>query len=137
MRFLVVINKDSGTSAESTELKKINIEQVFRQYHESAEIDVKVLQECDIIKEIESNKERNYNSVIAAGGDGTISTVARIIAGTGMALGVIPFGTFNNFARDAGLRIDINEAVGVLLQGIQKILMLAKSTAIYLLTTLR
>src|SRR5688572_6603570 len=43
---------------------------------------------------------RNFDAVVAAGGDGTISSVAAGLAGTPMPLAVLPFGTLNHFARD-------------------------------------
>ncbi|MGL4311247.1 MAG: diacylglycerol/lipid kinase family protein [Paracoccaceae bacterium] len=58
-----------------------------------------------------------YRSVIAAGGDGTICTIATALAGTGIALGVIPMGTFNYFARSLGLPNDPEQAIAALLTG--------------------
>src|SRR5271165_5492407 len=40
--------------------------------------------------------------VVAGGGDGTVSAVARAVAGTETALGILP-GTLNHFAKDAGI----------------------------------
>jgi diacylglycerol kinase family enzyme len=54
--------------------------------------------------------------VVAAGGDGTISTVASMLAGGTAALGVIPSGTLNHFARDLGIPLSIPRAAEVLLQ---------------------
>jgi diacylglycerol kinase (ATP) len=47
----------------------------------------------------------NYNRVLAVGGDGTVRAVAEGVlkAATGAALGVIPQGTGNDFARAVGL----------------------------------
>lgn len=45
-------------------------------------------------------------AVVAAGGDGTLSTVAGVLAGTGVPLGVLPLGTFNHFAKDLGIPTD-------------------------------
>src|SRR5689334_6473579 len=42
----------------------------------------------------------------AAGGDGTLSAVAAALAGTKSALGVLPLGTFNHFARDLGIPLE-------------------------------
>jgi diacylglycerol kinase family enzyme len=55
--------------------------------------------------------------IIAAGGDGTVSAVAGIVAGTGAVLGVIPLGTLNHFARDLNIPLDPREAAMVLVRG--------------------
>lgn len=55
--------------------------------------------------------------IVAAGGDGTVSAVAAAARGTSTALAVVPFGTFNHFAKDLGIPLDTAEAVRVLLEG--------------------
>jgi diacylglycerol kinase family enzyme len=55
--------------------------------------------------------------VVAAGGDGTISAVARRLAGTRIPLGILPFGTRNHFARDVLGTADVQRAVEVLRHG--------------------
>jgi YegS/Rv2252/BmrU family lipid kinase len=49
--------------------------------------------------------------LIAAGGDGTISTAAGVLADTGIALGVFPFGTLNHFAKDLGIPLELEACV--------------------------
>jgi diacylglycerol kinase family enzyme len=49
--------------------------------------------------------------IVAGGGDGTVSAVAGALAGSGIALGVLPLGTLNHFARDVGVSLDIAQAV--------------------------
>lgn len=56
--------------------------------------------------------------VVAAGGDGTISTVAHEVAGSGCVLGVIPQGTFNYFCRAYGISPDPAEALQQMLDGV-------------------
>lgn len=54
-------------------------------------------------------------AVVAVGGDGTINTVAQAAHAAGCALGVVPQGTFNYFARTHGIPADPAEAVRLLL----------------------
>jgi diacylglycerol kinase family enzyme len=50
--------------------------------------------------------KKKADMVAVAGGDGTVSRVARRLAGRNLPLAVLPFGTANNIARSLGL-IDI------------------------------
>ena len=56
-------------------------------------------------------------TVVAGGGDGTISAVAAELAGTGKALGILPLGTLNNFSKDLGIPQDLAAAVRTIAQG--------------------
>lgn len=58
-----------------------------------------------------------YELVAAAGGDGTLSEVMNGVIGTPAALGLLPVGTGNDFARTVGLYGDLDRAVDTLLQG--------------------
>jgi diacylglycerol kinase family enzyme len=57
----------------------------------------------------------DLDAVIAAGGDGTVSAVAAGVVGSGVdiALGVIPLGTLNHFAKDVGVR-DVDTAIAAI-----------------------
>jgi diacylglycerol kinase family enzyme len=61
--------------------------------------------------------QEGCNVLVAAGGDGTVSSLAALLAGTGMTLGVLPVGTLNHFARDLGIPSDLNRASQVILAG--------------------
>ena len=54
-------------------------------------------------------------AVVAVGGDGTLNTVAQAAHALGCAIGVVPQGTFNYFARTHGIPADPAEAVRLLL----------------------
>ena len=55
-------------------------------------------------------------AVVAVGGDGTLNTVAQAAHAVGCAMGVVPRGTFNYFARTHGIPVDPTEAVRLLLR---------------------
>src|ERR687898_2817298 len=61
---------------------------------------------------------RGIDVVVGYGGDGTLNEVATGIAGTDTALGVLPGGSTNVFARTIGLPNDPVAAVDVLARGI-------------------
>lgn len=55
--------------------------------------------------------------LIAGGGDGTISTAARMLAHRDIAMGLLPLGTTNNFARTAGVPLALDEAIATVAHG--------------------
>jgi diacylglycerol kinase family enzyme len=56
-------------------------------------------------------------TVIVAGGDGTIGWVVRRLADTKHPLGILPMGTFNNFAKSLQLPTDVDAAIRVIQTG--------------------
>jgi YegS/Rv2252/BmrU family lipid kinase len=61
--------------------------------------------------------EQKADAVIAAGGDGTINEVIQELAGSETALGVLPIGTVNVWAREMDIPLDSGGAREVLLHG--------------------
>jgi diacylglycerol kinase family enzyme len=57
------------------------------------------------------------DALVAGGGDGTVSHAAGAALAAGMTLGVIPLGTLNHFARDAGIPLDLDLAVAAIAAG--------------------
>lgn len=57
--------------------------------------------------------------VVAAGGDGTIRFVAQQVLAAGLLFGVVPLGTFNYFARDHGLPLEVEVAAEALVAGMR------------------
>jgi diacylglycerol kinase family enzyme len=55
-----------------------------------------------------------FDAIVAAGGDGTVSAVAGVLAGTGRPLAVLPLGTLNHFAKDLGVPADLDAAARAL-----------------------
>lgn len=55
--------------------------------------------------------------IVAGGGDGTINAVASVLVGTDIALGIVPLGTFNHFAKDLNIALDLEAAVRIIVGG--------------------
>ena len=55
--------------------------------------------------------------VVAGGGDGTLSAVASALVGSRHALGILPLGTLNHFAKDLKIPLELEAAVANLFTG--------------------
>lgn len=71
----------------------------------------------DLLDAARSALEEGAATVVAAGGDGTVSAVASRLAGSDAVLGVLPMGTLNHFAKDLGIPLELDAALDVLAQG--------------------
>src|SRR5476649_731552 len=60
---------------------------------------------------------RGVDAVVAGGGDGTINAVASVLAGSSVALGVLPLGTLNHFAKDLNIPLDLDQAIATIARG--------------------
>jgi YegS/Rv2252/BmrU family lipid kinase len=69
---------------------------------------------CDLARQAAKN---DVDVMIAGGGDGTINAVASALVGSPIALGVLPLGTLNHFAKDVGVPSDLEQAVDTILAG--------------------
>jgi diacylglycerol kinase family enzyme len=55
--------------------------------------------------------------IVAAGGDGTVGTVAELLAGSDTTFGILPLGTNNNVARSLGIPARVEDAARLLTHG--------------------
>lgn len=58
--------------------------------------------------------DEGVDTILVAGGDGMVNTIGAALVGTPVALGVIPTGSGNGFARHFGIPLHIQEATAVL-----------------------
>ena len=54
---------------------------------------------------------------VVAGGDGSVSAAAGALAGTRTAIGILPLGTRNHFARDLGIPNKLEDAAALIARG--------------------
>jgi diacylglycerol kinase family enzyme len=78
---------------------------------------VELSREIDCAAIVRERACRGTNLFIAAGGDGTVHHVMQAVVNTGADFAVIPTGTYNHFAKDAGIPVDWREAFDVALNG--------------------
>lgn len=60
--------------------------------------------------------ERGVDAVVAIGGDGTVNEVANGLAGISTPMGIVPLGTANDFARQAGIPTEPMHALDLIIQ---------------------
>lgn len=67
--------------------------------------------------QVSAARWEGYDTIVAVGGDSTISAVAQGLVGTSLRLGVLPMGTDNNIACALGLPFDLDAALRVVAEG--------------------
>jgi diacylglycerol kinase family enzyme len=112
--FAVVVNRGGGAASRAGEALVEQIENAFAASGLTA--DVHAVDGDALTDTIERLAQRN-NAIAIGGGDGTQGSAASILARTGTAHGILPLGTRNNLARQLGIPLDLEGAVGVIAVG--------------------
>lgn len=83
-----------------------------------AEAQVRLLGQGEDLRAVAREALKARPAVLAAaGGDGTLSTLADVVRGTDTALGVLPVGTLNHFAKDLGIPLEPAAAARAIVHG--------------------
>jgi diacylglycerol kinase (ATP) len=69
------------------------------------------------IREFDSSDTKQYDTLVAIGGDGTVNTVAKRAKAEAKTLGIIPKGSGDGLARFLGIPRDSKQALQLILQG--------------------
>lgn len=114
MSWAIIFNKKSGSSDQEKQQQIIDL---FKQHAIVPEIYF-----CGGDQSLEhlvqTAIQAGATTIVAGGGDGTISAIVNeILKHKDIRLGVLPLGTFNNFAKTLGIPLAIEQAVAVLIQG--------------------
>ncbi|MBP7731627.1 MAG: hypothetical protein KA114_08335 [Bacteroidales bacterium] len=107
-KILVIINPKAGRK------RIINVARKIDRYKNV--MDYAVFKDLTDFRNFIRENIEKYEIFVAAGGDGTVNTVASEIAGSGKILAVLPVGSGNGFAREMGFRKNIK----ILLRDISK-----------------
>lgn len=110
MKTLFILNPNAGRQRAVDRVARL-IEAAATRAGLAHEIEVSPTPEGvrDIVER--ANREA-VEIVCAVGGDGTVSAIARHLIGTELALGIIPIGSGNGFARHLGIPCDVDRAIG-------------------------
>lgn len=115
MRILVVVNAEGGT-VRSGDVDAERLSAALARAGLVAEVVFAASAAVQRTAEraLREAAARRVDAVVVGGGDGTVGTVAAVVAGTGVPLGILPLGTLNHFAKDLGLPLDVDGAAGVI-----------------------
>jgi diacylglycerol kinase family enzyme len=115
MKIRVIVNRGGGT-LKGKEDGEQRIAAAFA--GAGVDADIRMVDSADINDAMkDAAAAPGLDAVVAGGGDGTLSCAAGHLAGTGRAFGILPLGTLNHLARDAGIPADIEEAAKVIAAG--------------------
>ncbi len=107
-RILFIINPKSGTSS------KKSIPDLIEKHLDKDKFEYEIRRTEYVAHACELTQDavcRGFDAVIAVGGDGTVNEVARSLAGTQTALGIIPCGSGNGTARHIGIPMNPVKAI--------------------------
>jgi diacylglycerol kinase family enzyme len=116
-RVAAIVNRAAGAGENhSVEGTRSAIETAFADQGIDAEI--AILESSEIVEHAIRARNRasrgEIDAVVVGGGDGTIRSVAHVLAGTGLPLAILPLGTMNHFAKDLDIPVDLSAAMRVL-----------------------
>jgi len=108
------MNRAAGTASKE-EISPATVEAAFR----AAGVDAAVeqVEGKAMAARARAALDEGFDAIVAAGGDGTVSCVAGVVAGTQTPLGVLALGTLNHFAKDLGVPADLDAAARIIAEG--------------------
>lgn len=110
----VLINRSGGAARSAGDALSGQVRSAFSEQGET--VDIVLLDGAEMASAIRDRSSRERR-LIVAGGDGTISCAAGVLAGTDTELAILPLGTLNHLARDAGIPSDLAAAAALAVHG--------------------
>ena len=110
----VLINRGGGAAAADPDIA----DKVARALAEAGiGAEIALVGGKDIVARCAAAAQGGDPLVIVGGGDGTVSAAATALIETRTALGILPLGTLNHFARDLGIPVEIDAAAKLIAHG--------------------
>ncbi|HEX6159603.1 MAG TPA: diacylglycerol kinase family protein [Thermoanaerobaculia bacterium] len=106
------LNRSSGVKLPPDEVEELREAACARKLEV-----IELSRDVNVPATIREHRNRGVKLFIAAGGDGTVHHVLQGLVHTEAALGVLPIGTYNHFARDLELPLDWREALRTACEG--------------------
>ncbi|MEO5574246.1 MAG: diacylglycerol kinase family protein [Gammaproteobacteria bacterium] len=114
MRIKVIINASAGATDQEQEHRRLI--SIFEA--SSHEVSISLARSGDELTALaQRSAKKDFQIVVAGGGDGTINTVASALLGTNISLGILPLGTFNYFARNLNIPLEPEAAAQNIIAG--------------------
>jgi diacylglycerol kinase family enzyme len=115
MKATVLLNAAAGLRHGQVRAEAVRVRELFAALGATA--DVREVPGPSLLEAARDAAAGVTDVVVMGGGDGTMSAGAGGLAGSGKAMGLLPLGTLNHFARDLGIPADLDGAVRVVVQG--------------------
>ena len=116
MKAAVVLNASAGSIAGTAASATVSrVREAFART--SLEADVLAVSHEGFPEAARRAAASDADMVVFGGGDGTLSTGAAALLGGHKPLGILPLGSLNHFARDVGIPLDLDQAVGTIERG--------------------
>jgi diacylglycerol kinase family enzyme len=112
-RITVLLNPRAGTQDDAAAAR---VSEAFRRAG-GGEPDIRIVEGPSVRAAASDALARGSTILVAGGGDGTVSSVASTIVGRDAALGILPLGTLNHFAKDIGVPLDLDDAIRTVAAG--------------------
>jgi diacylglycerol kinase family enzyme len=116
MRVIVLTNPSAGAKADKVEHLRAALQAAGVDHVDVREVPGNEITRAAKQAALVAGAD-GVDAIVAAGGDGTVSACAAALAGTGVALGVLPTGTLNHFAKDLSIPLVLDAAATVIAAG--------------------
>jgi len=110
---LFVLNPISG------DISKEEVKQLTQKYCETKNLQSEIYETTgqDDENALQLLLQKEFDLVVAIGGDGTVSLVAKVLNHSDVPLGILPLGSGNGLSKDLGIPQDIAAAINIFENG--------------------